>query len=202
MLLSPDAPARRRWGHWAAGLFLLVLAGGVAYAAPGSPLPGMLDRLVGEGPRARPQTTTQAQEGGAARPGAGIAVEPGEHLTIRFLVDREAIATVSLTDGPEAEVRAVEGTASFSSGEDTLTVQGTGRVRFEILVPRSAPSLDVLAGDTPLLRKRAANVISDVPREPAGRFTLRLSPPAERHRILPSPVPSSEPTEPNHRGES
>jgi hypothetical protein len=176
VLLSPGAPARRGWGHWAAGLFLLVLAGGAAYAAPGSPLPGMLEGLVRERSRARPQTTTQAPEGRAASPGAGVAVEPGEHLTIRFLVDREAIATVSLTDGQEAEVRAVEGTASFSSGDDQLTVQGTGRVRFEILVPRSAPSLDVLAGDTPVLRKRAAEVISDAPREPSGGYRLRLTP--------------------------
>jgi hypothetical protein len=177
VLLSPDAPVPRGWGRWVAGFFLLVLAGGAAYAAPGSPLPGMLDRLVRERPRARPQTGTEAQAGRAARPGAGIAVEPGEHLTIRFLVDREAIATVSLTDGREAEVRAVEGTASFSSGEDQLTVQGRGWVRFDVLVPRSAPSLDVLAGDTPVLRKRAADVISDAPREPAGRFRLRLTPP-------------------------
>ncbi|MGH7579889.1 MAG: hypothetical protein ACREM9_06935, partial [Gemmatimonadales bacterium] len=80
-LLPAAARARRGWGRWAAGWLLIVLAGGAAYAAPGSPLPGMLDRLIGRDPPVRPQRTDQAPDDSVARPSAGIAVTPGNRLT-------------------------------------------------------------------------------------------------------------------------
>jgi hypothetical protein len=171
-------PTRRAWQRWAAGLLLVVLAGGAAYAAPGSPLPGMLDRLIGRTPRVLPQATTGTPEDSIAPPGAGIALPPASHMAIRFLADRgEAVATLSLTDGEEVTVRAVQGTATFSSEEDRLTVRSTGPVRFEILVPRSARSLDVLVRDTPVLRKRAADIITDAPGDPNSGYSLLLTPP-------------------------
>ena len=128
-----------------------------------------------------PQATTEAPEDSITPPGGGIALAPGSHLTIRFLADRgEAVAALSLTDGQEVTVRAVEGAASFSSEEDRLTVRSTGPVRFEIRVPRSARSLDVLARDTPVLRKRATDIITDSPGDPHGGYRLLLTRRADR----------------------
>jgi hypothetical protein len=179
LTLFPAVAARRwSWERWAAGLLLVVLAGGAAYAVPGSPLPGVLERIVGRGPRALPQTATEAPERPQTPAGAGIALAPGSHLTIRFLAEGgDAVATLSLTEGEEVTVRAVEGTASFSSEQDRLTIRSAGPVRFEISIPRSSRSLDVLAGDTPVLRKRAADVVTDAPGGPSGGYTLLLAPP-------------------------
>lgn len=176
--ILPAAPrARPGWERWAAGLLLVAAAGGAAYAAPGSPLPAVLDRLIG---RDAPQKAPDALEvpaGEVAPPGAGIAVTPGDGLTIRFLVDRDdAVATLSLSDGGEVMVRAVEGDASFTSDVDRLTVRSVGRVRFEILIPRSAPSVDVLVGETPVIRKRAGEILSGARPDPEGRYTLQLAP--------------------------
>jgi hypothetical protein len=109
-------------------------------------------------------------------PGAGIAVTPGDRLTIRFLVEGDgALATLSLTDGDEAVVRAVAGAATFSSDVDRLSVRSAGPARFEVLIPRSAPWVDVLAGDTPVFRKRAAEVVAESEPGAGGRYGLKLS---------------------------
>jgi hypothetical protein len=115
----------------------------------------------------------------AAPPGAGIAVAPGNRLTIRFVVEGDgAFATLSLTDGDEAVVRAVAGAATFTSDVDRLSVRSAGTARFEVLIPRSAPWVEVLAGDTPVFRKRADRVVTQTGPGADGRYRLILSSPA------------------------
>jgi hypothetical protein len=177
-ILAAGRSPRTRWERWAAGLLLVVAAGGAAYAAPGSPLPAALDRLVAilAPPQSRTGTGIAAID--TAPPGAGIAVTPGDRLTIRFVVEGDrAVATLSLTDGDEAVVRAVVGAATFSSDVDRLSVRSAGPARFEILIPRSAPWVEVLAGDTPVFRKRDADVVTETEPGADGRYGLELSSP-------------------------
>jgi len=163
------------WGRWAAGLLLVAAAGGAAYAAPGSPLPALLDRVAAMlAPASRPAPAATD----TPPPGAGIAVVPGDRLTIRFVVaGHDARAAVSLTDGDEAMVRAISGAATFSSEVDRLSVRSAGPARFEILIPRAAPWVDILAGDAPVFRKRAAEVLTEGQPGADGRYDLRLSSP-------------------------
>jgi hypothetical protein len=84
---------------------------------------------------------------------------------------------LSLTDGDEAVVRAVAGAATFSSDVDRLSVRSAGPARFEILIPRSAPWVEVLAGDTPIFRKRDADVVTETEPGADGRYGLELSSP-------------------------
>jgi hypothetical protein len=177
-ILAAGRSPRTRWQRWAAGLLLVVAAGGAAYAAPGSPLPAALDRLLATlaPPQSRPGTYATAAD--TAPPGAGIAVAPGERLTIRFVVEGDgAVATLSLTDGDEAVIRAVEGAATFRSDVEHLSVRSSGPARFEILIPRSAPWVEVRAGDTPVFLKRAADVVAETQAGADGRYTLTLSSP-------------------------
>jgi hypothetical protein len=172
---------RTRWERWAAGVLLVAAAGGAAYAAPGSPLPAALDRLVAILAPTQLRTGTDTAATDTAPPGAGIAVTPGDRLTIRFVVEHDsAFATLSLTDGDEAVVRAVVGAATFSSDVDRLSVRSAGPARFEILIPRSAPWVEVLAGDTPVFRKRAADVVTETAPGADGRYGLKLSSPTPR----------------------
>jgi hypothetical protein len=161
-----------RWKRWAAGVALVTAAAGVAYAAPGSPLPGVLQRVFGG---VAPSQSRPSGE--AATPGAGIAVMPGDRLTIRFLLaESGTVATVALTDGVEASVRAVNGTATFTSDEDLLSVRSAGPASFTILIPRDAPSVEVLSGNVPILRKRGTDLITDAVPDAEGRYTLSLPP--------------------------
>jgi anti-sigma factor ChrR (cupin superfamily) len=175
ILAAGRSPASR-WQRWAAGIVLVAAAAGAAYAAPGSPLPAALDRLVTILAPTEPRTAVDSAAADTAAPGAGIAVTPGDRLTIRFLVEGDgALATLSLTDDDEAMVRAMTGAATFSSDVDRLSVRSAGPARFEILIPRSAPWVEVLAGDTPVFRKRAAKVVTETEPGPDGRYGLRLS---------------------------
>jgi hypothetical protein len=175
----PRLRLRTGWERWAAGLLLVAAAGGVAYAAPGSPLPGALDRLVAMFAPTQSQPSAHTTVSDTAAPDAGIAVTPGDRLTIRFMAERDsAFATLSLTDGDEVVVRAVEGTATFSSDVERLSIRSAGRARFEILIPRSAPSVEVLAGDAPVFRKRASEVVTEARPGADGRYSLALPSPA------------------------
>lgn len=176
VILAAGRAPRARWERWAAGVVLVAAAGGAAYAAPGSPLPAALDKLVAWVAPAQMSSGPAAPAGDRAPGGAGIAVAPGERLTIRFTGARDsAVATVSLTDGDEVLVRAVEGSAAFTSDVDRLSVQSAGPARFEILIPRSAPSVEILAGEHPVFRVDASRVVTETPRDAGGRYVVSLS---------------------------
>lgn len=164
-----------RWQRWAAGILLVAAAGGVAYAAPGSPLPAALRRFLAVVAPSRPPSSQEPQGGGGAPAVAGIAVEPGARLTIRFTGKRDgAVAAISLTDSDEVVVRAVEGTAAFSSELDRLSVRLAAPARFEILIPRSAPTVEVVAGEHPIFRIDRARVITEATRTVEGGYLLKL----------------------------
>jgi hypothetical protein len=176
---GPGPSPRIRWGRWVAGFLLVAAAGSAAYAAPGSPLPGVLSRLVAMLAPTQVQPGADTTASDTAALGAGIAVAPGDRLTIRFVAESgSAFASVSLTDGDEVVVRAVEGTATFSSDVERLSIRSGGPARFEILIPRSAASVDVVAGHAPVFRKRAARVVTAARPGADGRYSLTLSSPA------------------------
>jgi hypothetical protein len=172
--LIRDPRQRSGWSRWAAAILLGASIAGVAYAAPGSPLPAVLGRMLGAG-RAT-QNTPSAELAGPVAPaaGAGIAVEPGDALVIRFESAGDAIATVALTDDELVEVRALEGSASFSSDVDRLAVRSSDRARFEIRIPRSASSVEVLAGPTSVFRQVSGRVVSASKADSSGRYTISL----------------------------
>jgi anti-sigma factor RsiW len=176
VVLAAGSRPHTQWGRWAAGILLVAAAGGAAYATPGSPLPAALDRLMAMLAPTQPRASTETAATDTAPPRAGIAVTPGDRLTIRFLVEGDSVfATLWLTDADEVVVRAVTGAATFSSDVDRLLVRGAGTAGFEILIPRSAPWVDVLAGDTLVFRKQAARLVTQARPGADGRYPLILS---------------------------
>jgi hypothetical protein len=168
------APA---WGRLAAGIFLAVAAAGVAYATPGSPLPRLIEQviqLIGANPERRVRTAPSATPGESQ---AGIAVAPGERLTIAFLGDPAGdTAIVSLTDSTEVIVRALGGTTTFTTENDRLTIGHQGRpARFEILIPRTAPLVEVDVEGRRLLIKENVRLTADVEPDSRGRYLIPLS---------------------------
>jgi hypothetical protein len=179
ILNAPRAPRAFRWGRMAAGFFLMLAAAGVAYAAPGSPLPGIIDRIIELVSRSpvpeRPVKTTPPVTATEAQ--AGIAVLPGDRLTIVFLGDlARDTAMVSLTDSAEVMVRARGGSTTFTSDQDRLLIQHRGApVRFEILIPRQAPSVSINVGDRSRWTKLGARVVGEATLDSHGHYVLPLS---------------------------
>jgi hypothetical protein len=179
-ILDAVHPSRTfRWGRMAAGFFLTLAAAGVAYAAPGSPLPGIIDRIIELVSRApvpgRPVRTTPPVTATEAQ--AGIAVLPGDRLTIVFLGDlARDTAIVSWTDSAEVMVRALGGSTTFTSDQDRLLIQHRGApARFEILIPRRAPSVSINVGDRRRWMKLGARVVGEPTLDSHGRYVVPLS---------------------------
>ncbi|HEV7366038.1 MAG TPA: hypothetical protein VGN76_09360 [Gemmatimonadales bacterium] len=180
---SASAKGVPAWGRLAAGIFLALAVAGVAYAAPGSPLPRMLSSLIHliAGSSERPPSPEPLPPGGQREESqAGIAVAPGDRLTVVFLGDQGgSTARVSLTDGADLMVRAVGGITTFTSDADRLTVAHEGSpASFEVLVPRAAPLVELLSGGRRRLIKQGTGIVADVPPDSQGHYLIPLSRPA------------------------
>lgn len=180
------ARARARefgWSRWAAGLLLTLGMAGAAYAAPGSPLPGWVAAVaewMGGGPARSPSAPAPAP---APPPPpstgfAGIAVAPGRALLILFTSPQaEGRALVSLTDGGEVVVRALSGTATFTSDEDRLVIDDRdSAASFEIEIPRAAPWIEIRVGRVRIFLKDGPRVTTRQSPDTLGRYLLPLVP--------------------------
>jgi hypothetical protein len=179
---APNVSTRReesvpaRWGRVAASILMAAVLAGVAYAAPGSPVPHLVERLLGSGAveRGRPPVN---QPGHPPRAGGGIAVAPSDGLVIELAAaGPDAEATVALSNGDEVVVRAAEGTATFGSDPGRLSVLSSQGARLEILVPRSATSVEVRVRGIPVFRKLANGAVTALPRDSTGHYRILLQP--------------------------
>jgi hypothetical protein len=135
------------WRRWAAGILLVTGLGGVAYAVPGSPVPGWVNAVVaaiaGTG-------NTPAPSGLLPPPvpneePAGVAVAPGGDFTILFTRTADSgLARITLTGGSDVVVRAPGGAATFTSDINRLVIDNlpTSAV-YEISIPASAPRVGI-----------------------------------------------------------
>jgi hypothetical protein len=166
------------WGRLVAGLILTLAVAGVAYAMPGSPLPGLLTRiirLIHQVPEAAPKRVPQP---GGRDARAGIAVNPGNRLTIAFRGGHAGdTAIVSLTNRSDVEVRARGGAVTFTSDPDRLTIgnQGTA-TRVEITIPRASRAIDIRVGARRIWFKQGSRIVTTARRDSRGRYLLVLTP--------------------------
>jgi hypothetical protein len=165
------------WTRLAAGIVLALGVAGVAYAVPGSPLPGALRRIVQLIAPPRQPTLEPIPAPRSAEPQAGIAVVPGARLVIDIVPGRAVdTAVVSLADGTEVVVTAQGGATTFSSDPDRLTIRRSGPpARLEMLIPRQAPSISIRVGARRIWLKTDSRILSDASPDSQGRYLLPLS---------------------------
>lgn len=178
-IVARARPRQNAWGRWAAGIVLVATLGGVAYAAPGSPLRQLIRQtaaLLSGADDARRATPEQRR--GVTPSGAGIAVEPGRALLIQFTAhQRVGEVRVSLTDGAVVTVSAPNGAATFTSDVERLVVDNTGSAAsFEIHIPRTAPRVEVRVGDVRLVLKNGDRIVAAAQADAAGTLRLPLAP--------------------------
>jgi hypothetical protein len=182
-LLAAEARLRGRPGtpshaiRWAAAVLLLLGVGGIAYAIPGSPLRGLVQRVVeaitGQGNEAPSSPALPSQ---APSDNAGIAVTPGERFSIVFTGRAGGHALVRLADG--ARVTARSSGASFTSEEMRLLIEiRDSAAVVELELPRSAPRVEIIAGDRRLFTKAGSQVSTTSVPAADGTYRLELAPP-------------------------
>jgi anti-sigma factor RsiW len=164
-----------RWGRWAAGIFLAAAIAGGAYAAPGSPLPGVLAHLLRSDGNPASSISSPRQPERRATP-AGIAVAPGARLTVSFPNGGSGdSAVVSLSKRNEVEIQARGGETSFQSDPDRLILDHRGSPgRFEILIPTTAPLVEVEVGGRRILLKKGSDITAAVTPDSLGRYVIPL----------------------------
>ena len=172
---------RHGWGRWAAGVLLGLIGVGAAYAAPGSPIPALLDRVVewvGRGPKA---SVTATPESPPPHAGAvsGIVLAPGNRLTIMFAREQAAgLATVRFTESGDVVVRAPQGSARFTSDVSRLSIDNEGdSTRFDILIPRDAPWVEIRLRGRQVFLSQGSRVATAVEPDADGRYSLPLAAP-------------------------
>lgn len=163
------------WARRAAGIVVVAALAGAAYAIPGSPLPNLVKRvagmLTGSAPPAGVDATSPAPP-----VTSGIAVPAGDSLLIQFASTQDsAFATVIVADDPMVRVRAVGGTAVFTTDVRRLDIDNRGSsAHYEIQLPRSAPWIEIRVGSASRLEKSGERVITDAPADSTGRYRLDL----------------------------
>ncbi|HEY9014324.1 MAG TPA: hypothetical protein VIM84_04620, partial [Gemmatimonadales bacterium] len=164
----------RPWVRIAAGIALVLAAAGVAYAAPGSPLPRILSRLVTM-VSTRPETRAPGPRQSDATP-SGISVPLRERLTVVVDAKSGDTAVVSLSPGTEVMLRVTGGEAAFSAeAERLLVTHEGGPARIELLVPKTARSVALTVAGRRLWLKTGARIQSPVEPDTAGNYVLPLT---------------------------
>jgi hypothetical protein len=173
---SAHAPV---WHRWAAGIVLLLTAAGVAYAAPGSPLTRVVERIMAMLDRHEETRTAPAVPTVVNESQAGIAVDPGRRLTIVFGGDQpDGVAIISLSDSSEVIVRAAGGTSTFTSDVDRVTIDHSGPPAVvDIQIPRRAAQVEIHAGGQRIFFKQGSRIMTLVRPDSRGRYRLPLAGP-------------------------
>lgn len=172
--LRARASSLRRW-RWAATILLSCAAAGAAYAMPGSPLPGWVERIAewisppGRSPAPEPPAAAPAAPSGIVLP-----VEPS--LTIRLHGGAAGSeARVVVVDSGGITVRVRSGQAAFTTSAGLLVVNASGAgTGIEVELPRGAPMVRIEAAGQRLLLLRDGVVESAASADDAGIYRLEF----------------------------
>lgn len=173
-ITSRRSPGQVGLRRVAAGVVLVLAGTGALYAVPGSPLPGMLHEVLTGNAPAEPASpeTSQAYS-------SGVAVAPGDDLDLVFASWQErGHATVRLVDAGELTIRALGEPVAFDVGIRRLTIANRDATAdYEILIPRTAPSVRIHVGGTLIMRKDGERIYSPSAVDGTGVLRLPLRPP-------------------------
>lgn len=167
-----EAPgSERRSGLLVAASIAFVLAAGILYALPDSPLRSWIDRTGREAP------APEAGDGSVDAPAvSGVSVLPTAPFEIGFAGGQESgIIRVELADTPEVEIRVLGAPVDLESGPDRVTVANLGsRSNYAIRLPEAGPPVTVRVGDVAVFVKSAAGIETAAPRAESGEYRIDL----------------------------
>ena len=169
-----EAPGTgRRGGLLVAASIAFVLAAGILYALPDSPLRSWIDRTGREAP------APEAGGGPVDAPSvSGLSILPTAPFEIGFAGGQESgIIQVELADTPEVEIRVLGAPVDLESGPDRVTVANLGsRSNYAIRLPEAGPPVTLRVGDVAVFVKTGAGIETAAPRAESGEYRIDLAP--------------------------
>ena len=176
-----EAVRRRRAPplRWAAGLVAAVGLAGVAYALPSSPLRRWFEawRETSSSSIAQDVTPRIPERVREDSDLSGVSIAPGASALVAFsAVQSTGEARIALADAGDIEVRAPVGAVTFAAGASRLVIENAGsRVSYEILIPRSAPRVEIRVAGVTVWRKDGTRIESDYSAGPDGVSRIPLA---------------------------
>jgi anti-sigma factor RsiW len=178
-LRAEREPARKRpaWYRIAASIALVIAAGGLLYALPGSPLrewisgPGADGRGIGDGGAGRSEEVAGAL--------SGLTVRPDGPYEIAFLARQSSgRIRVELTPSRDVQIRVAGEPVGLESGPDRLVVSNAGsHASYEIRLPAAGPPLGILLDGRIVFHKEGDRVETGADLDPSGAYLIDLSSP-------------------------
>ena len=164
------AEQRRMPSHlrWAAGVLLMAVAAGAAYAAPGSPVQRWIGGLTATGDVPVPGSPSE-------RYVAGVVVPLGDRLEIELRPQATGTIDVVLDEVSDVTVESVNGMATFDSQSERLVVEGAQGPDYRITIPEDAVLVEVLVGATSVFRLESGEVRTIARSVAAGRYQIAFS---------------------------
>ena len=165
------AEQRRMPSHlrWAAGVLLMAMAAGAAYAAPGSPVQRWIGGLTATADVPVPGSPSEP------RYVAGVVVPLVNRLEIELRPQATGTIDVVLDEVPDVTVEAVNGPATFDSQAERLVVEGAQGPDYRITIPGDAVLVEVLVGATSVFRLESGEVVTIARSVAAGRYQIAFS---------------------------
>lgn len=158
----------------AASVAFLLVATGILYALPGSPLRGWVDTVV----RGDPEAVAPAPvQGDPAL--SGIAVEPADPFEVHFAgFQRTGRVRLTLVPSTRLELKVVGETVELESGADRLVVSNESSTSsYELQIPRALGSLRVRVGGTAVFDKQGERIRTRLSPDSTGAYVIDLSRP-------------------------
>jgi len=160
----------------AAAFVLVAGIAGAAYAIPGSPLPKWVHSIT-EKMAGRPERNTVSADSRTTGV-SGISVEADQRLVILFSGDSlGGQVRVTLSEGSQVQIQAPPGAATFTSKSEYLLIGVKDpAASFDVRIPRSAPWVEIRAGEDRLFLKEGLR-ISTSGSGSAGSYFMPLTSP-------------------------
>ena len=164
-----------------------ILAAGILYALPDSTLRNWIDALRRDAPAGE---SPVAPDGSPSV--SGLSIRPTAPFEIAFDgAQASGVVLVDLSDRPEVEIRVLGDPVDLESGPDQVAVANVGsRSSYAIRLPKAGPTITVRVGDSRVLVKSGAGVVTAAARTESGGYRIDLARPASRDLPLsPSGAP-------------
>ena len=171
-------------GFLVAASIACVLAAGILYAMPDSPLRNWIYALGREAPAGEATVPTDGSPSVS-----GISIRPTAPFEIVFAgAQASGVALVDFSDAPEVEIRVLGDPVDLVSGPDSVSIANLGsRASYAIRLPKVGPSITVRVGESRVLVKSGPGVETAAPRTETGEYRIDLSVPVPEISLPPPP---------------
>ena len=169
-----ESASRGGGGFLIAASIACILAAGMLYAFPDSPLRSWIERVREEAP-----TPGAAAGSGGSQSVSGLSIRPIAPFEIVFAGMQESgEVRIAIADTPELEISVLGAPVDLESGPDRVRVANLGsRSSYAVRLPDAGPTITVRVGNAVVLVRSGTELRTAAPRGDSGEYRIDLTRP-------------------------